>query len=141
MTVDVWPALFFRFPTSKPGGGKAKDLPGDQAEEKATDSEQYIRCRRCLQEITRPTDRITVSGGHRHTFANPHGIIYEIGCFRSVTGCGTAGAPTTEFTWFSGYSWRIVYCGMCLTHLGWVFEAPGLDRFYGLILKHLAEPE
>jgi hypothetical protein len=30
--------------------------------------------------ITSPAERIVVQGSHQHTFANPHGIIYEIGC-------------------------------------------------------------
>jgi len=135
------PGWFFRTPGERSGGGNAKDLPGEKAGESPVDDEPFIRCRHCLQNITRPSDRISRDGAHRHTFANPNGIVHEIGCFLSVTGCGYAGSPTFEFTWFAGYSWRIVYCGMCLTHLGWVFQAPVQDSFHGLILKHLAEPD
>ena len=124
----------------KSGAGNAKDFPGEKSEENTAEDEPFIRCRRCLQNITRPSDRISRDGAHRHTFANSNGAVYEIGCFTDVTGCGYAGVPTYEFTWFTGYRWRVVFCRMCLTHLGWVFEAPRQDSFHGLILDHLDLP-
>ena len=111
-----------------------------EAAEPAPEEEEYILCRQCRQAITRPADRITMQGSHRHTFANPHGIVYEIGCFGDTKGCGYAGAASTEFTWFAGYSWRVCYCAMCLTHLGWIFSSQGGDVFHGLILDKLIEP-
>ena len=120
-------------------------LPGDVPEEDVEDApekeeEPYILCRQCSQAITRPTDRISKQGAHQHTFANPHGIVYEIGCFRSATGCGYTGPATDEFSWFPGYEWRVAVCRSCLTHLGWVFAAADRDRFFGLILDRLKEP-
>jgi hypothetical protein len=112
----------------------------EAAEEPEPEGEAYILCRQCHQAITRPADRTTVQGAHRHTFANPHGIVFEIGCFRNVEGCGYAGAASNEFTWFAGYSWRVCFCRMCLTHLGWVFNSGGGDVFHGLILDRLIEP-
>ncbi|MFH0726264.1 MAG: cereblon family protein [Pseudomonadota bacterium] len=103
----------------------------------APESDELILCRQCHQIITRPADRISVNGAHRHVFANPHGMVYEIGCFRTVTGCGSVGETSTEFAWFAGYAWRVLACTGCLSHLGWVFIAGGGDRFYGLILDHL----
>jgi len=81
-----------------------------------------------------------MQGSHIHTFANPHGLVFEIACFRSVTGCGYVGPSTDEFSWFSGYRWRIVVCAACLTHLGWLFTATGGDSFAGLILDRLIQP-
>ena len=141
MTVEVWPGVFFRYSKDKPGRGNARNLPGDNPGEAATDREPVIRCRQCLQELTRVSARITRDGAHRHILTNPHGLAFEIGCFRSVKGCGYMGPPSTEFSWFAGYNWRVVYCGTCSTHLGWVFEISGQDMFYGLILKHIIEPE
>lgn len=31
------------------------------------------------------------------------------------------GAPSSEDSWFPGYSWTIVYCNRCFDHLGWLF--------------------
>jgi hypothetical protein len=107
----------------------------DKAE--APESDEVLLCRQCHQIVARPADRIPVNGTHRHVFANPHGIVYEIGCFRVVTGCGYAGGTSTEFTWFAGYAWRILACTGCLSHLGWVFTADAGDRFFALILDHL----
>jgi hypothetical protein len=126
-------------------GGKP-DAEGDvtvlekEAEEPAPEEEEYILCRQCHQAITRPVDRIVIQGSHRHTFANPHGIVFDIGCFRNVKGCGYAGAASDEFTWFAGFSWRVCYCAMCLTHLGWIFSSTGGNIFHGLILDKLIEP-
>ena len=43
------------------------------------------------------------------------------------------------FSWFPGYSWQIINCAHCYSHLGWQFRA--LDEssrprsFYGLTQK------
>ena len=141
MAVDVWPGVFFRSLKDRSGRENTGDLPGDKPGESAADREPVIRCRQCLQEITRASARIIREGAHRHILTNPHGHVFEIGCFRSVMGCGYLGPPSTEFAWFAGYSWRVVYCGTCSTHLGWVFEISGQANFYGLILKQIVEPD
>ena len=111
-----------------------------EAGEPVPEEEEYILCRQCRQAITRPDDRFSFQGSHRHTFANPHGVVFDVGCFRNVIGCAYAGAASDEFTWFAGYSWRVCYCTMCLTHLGWVFSSKAGDIFHGLIVDKLIEP-
>ena len=108
--------------------------------EEETEEEDYILCRQCRQIISTPAERIVVQGAHRHTFANPQGIIFHIGCFRSVRGCGFIGPLTAEFTWFRGFRWRVALCNACLTHLGWMFSSSSNERFSGLILDRLIEP-
>lgn len=124
---------------------KAPAPPGRPETEEEIEEEQneeaYILCRQCGQPVTRPDDRISVQGSHVHTFANPHGLVFEIACFRSVIGCGYIGPATDEFSWFSGYRWRIVICSACLTHLGWLFTSAGSDSFAGLILDRLIQPQ
>ena len=110
------------------------------SEEKSPEADPYILCRGCLYPITRAKERIAVNGAHRHTFANPHGIVFEIGCFKKASGCAAVGPASAEFTWFAGYRWRAGLCLACLTHLGWVFSAAGGDGFHGLILDRLIEP-
>jgi hypothetical protein len=130
----------FRVPRDQPGPEGEIAIVEKEDEEQTPEEEEYILCRQCRQAITRPDDRLSIQGAHRHTFANPHGIVFDIGCFRSVIGCGYAGAASDEFTWFAGYNWRICYCRMCLTHLGWIFGSKAGDTFHGLILDKLIEP-
>ena len=128
---------FFRLPPEKQNDGMPISIVEDETEEQESDKEEYIICRQCHNIITSPTERIEVQGSHQHSFANPHGIVFEIGCFRNVKGCGHAGSFSTEFSWFKGFSWRIAVCIMCLTHLGWLFASQHSDSFHGLILDRL----
>ncbi len=139
--VEIISAYLFRVPSEKKGNSLPESVVEDETEEKATETKQLILCRQCLQVITSASERIEMQGSHKHTFANPHGLVYEIGCFRSVTGCGYAGPPAAEFSWFPGYSWRVSVCSGCLTHLGWLFISQGSESFSGLILDRLIEPE
>lgn len=103
----------------------------------APDWDEKFLCKACNQIITSPRERIEVNGSHAHTFVNPSGILFEIGCFRIAVGCAYVGYPTREWSWFTGYSWRVVVCGLCLTHLGWLYTGETFDSFYGLILNRL----
>ena len=97
-----------------------------------------ILCRNCHYTITKPQERIEIDAAHCHTFANPNGYLFEIGCFRNADGCAATGIKTNEFTWFSGYTWQVGVCRRCSIHLGWRFQSM-LDYFYGLILDRLTE--
>jgi len=135
----IQPVHALRVPSESENGKVPEATVEDETKEK-TSEEEYILCRQCLQIITSPSERIIVQGSHAHTFSNPHGIVYNIGCFRSVRGCGYIGPAIDEFTWFRGFSWRISVCSMCLTHLGWLFESRGNESFNGLILDRLVSP-
>lgn len=128
-----------RHPADHPGGaGRSRAHP--EAEPTPVDApEPVIVCRVCGFAICHPDDAITVGGAHRHTFANPHGIVFEIGCFRSAPGCTGVGAASDDFTWFAGHRWRIAVCAGCHEHLGWRFEGTG-GSFFGLILDRLEFP-
>jgi len=133
--------LQFKHAPGDPGG--AGSAAGVEEETAARDPEagKHILCRSCRRIITHPDERIEMQGAHEHTFANPHGIVFQIGCFRSANGCGYLGAPTTEFTWFRGFAWRVALCANCLINVGWLFAAPGGGRFHGLILDRLIFPD
>ena len=135
----IQPMRDFRVPSEKENANVPEASVENKAKEK-TSEEEYILCKQCLQVITSPDERIIVQGSHAHTFSNPHGMVYNIGCFRSVRGCGYVGPATDEFTWFRGFSWRIAVCSMCLTHIGWLFESRGNENFNGLILDRLVNP-
>jgi hypothetical protein len=125
--------------SGKGPGSDGEDLPQavPLAEERAADP--YIRCRECLHGIARPEDRIEVGDAHSHTFANPAGIVFTIGCFTRAGGCLAAGPSSGEFTWFAGHRWRIGLCRRCACHLGWHFSR-GDGGFWGLILDRLRFP-
>lgn len=106
-----------------------------------TDPEAVILCRRCGHLITLPDEKTAIGGAFQHTFANPAGRVYDIGCFQNAEGCGPSGPMTNEFTWFHGYQWRIALCRACFVHLGWQFLSnSGGGGFWGLILKRLSFP-
>jgi hypothetical protein len=91
-----------------------------------------IICRNCRHTIASPESVITVNGRHQHTFINPSGITYQIGCFSSADGCLIHGEPTLEFTWFEGFSWSFSICSNCFIHLGWYYQSSE-ENFFGLI--------
>jgi hypothetical protein len=117
-----------------PGGQQTTDVR-DRAQEYPPHRE-FLCCAVCLHPITRLTDRIVINERHQHVFANPHGYIFEIGCFAHAPGCVCAGELTTFFSWFPGYAWQAAHCGQCLTHLGWRFLAED-TQFFGLVLERL----
>jgi len=97
-----------------------------------------IFCKACGKEITAEKQAISINSSFRHTFFNPAGIVFELGCYRRASGCSAVGIPSSEFSWFSGYLWSFAICSGCKTHLGWYFESES-DGFWGLILNRLKE--
>ena len=140
--INLCPVFLFKSPFEKQDNGSQPDaLNEDDAERSEPDQEKYIFCRQCFQVITNETERININGGHKHTFANPHGLIFEIGCFRSATGCLYTGKPTSDFSWFKGFKWQLAACSKCLVQMGWLFVSLGNESFNGLILDRLVFPE
>jgi hypothetical protein len=136
------PVSFLKLPDIPEGNDyDISILTEDEPHEKFSEDDRFICCAQCLQPITRVADKITMQGMHHHTFANPQGIVFEIGCFREAMGCRNTGFPTTEFTWFPGYAWRIAVCKKCMLHLGWMYAATGKESFFGLIVNRLLYPD
>lgn len=98
----------------------------------------FLICRACGQRITPVSARMSVSGQYEHTFFNPHGLVFVLGCFAMAPGCGLSGMPSSEFTWFPGYFWQPAHCRACLQHLGWRYTGES-SGFFGLILDQLTE--
>jgi hypothetical protein len=101
--------------------------------------DEIIICAFCNNHITDPSCQIIVNDSFYHTFANPHGCVFEIGCFSDAKGCMASSMASMEFSWFLGFSWKIGVCNNCSTHLGWIFSSKS-DRFYGLIFEKLIFP-
>ena len=113
--------------------------PQDQESRREQDKGGRLYCAACSRLITSQDQRMPVSGAHAHTFRNPHGLVFKIGCFATAPGCGQVGEATEEWTWFPGYSWQLAVCMSCGSHLGWRYLSRAGDAFYGLILRQLAE--
>jgi hypothetical protein len=133
--------IALREPEAKPPDGTAQISTATMVEEAGIETEPYIVCRQCQHPVTRRQEAIAMEGSHTHTFANPHGVVFEIGCFREANGCRQIGPSTDEFTWFRGYEWRIAICHGCAVHLGWRFTSPGRAAFHALILDRLIIPD
>ena len=100
--------------------------------------ERTLNCKHCGYRITNVNARISISERHAHTFTNPHGFIYRIGCFCEAPGVVPDGPPSNYWSWFPGYQWQIELCKHCMIHMGWHFKSDD-DHFYGLILDRLVE--
>jgi hypothetical protein len=114
-------------------------LPGREPErESETEQagERSVLCRDCGHRLTTANRAVEVEGKHQHTFFNPAGVLFEIGCFSDAPGAEIWGVPTTEFAWFAGFSWRFANCAGCHTHIGWQFLS-GESSFFGLVLNRL----
>jgi len=114
-------------------------LPGQDPDDEAEatfDEERSILCKECGHKLTSQNHAVDIEGKHRHTFFNPAGVLFEIGCFQDAPGVEIWGVPTTEFAWFSGFAWRFTNCAGCQTHIGWQFLS-GEISFYGLVLNRL----
>ncbi len=103
------------------------------------DASSWIVCRQCRQRLTRSSHGRSIDVSHKHTFANPSGIVFEIACYYPVSGITLVGARSTEFSWFAGHSWQIGICSGCRTHLGWLFSGRDAQLFYALITDRIME--
>jgi len=109
-------------------------------DQRAEDSGRVLACAFCRRPITRTESRIEVGGAHAHTFANPEGMSFRVGCFAHATGLALIGPRSTYFTWFPGYSWQVALCASCHEQLGWLYRSADAS-FHGLILDRLREVE
>lgn len=100
-----------------------------------TDGEALVCCD-CASIITFASEKIEINGAYNHSFANPHGLFFEIGCYKNAPGCAYSNESSNEFTWFRGFSWRVAVCRSCANHIGWLFSSTQ-SRFHGLISDKL----
>jgi hypothetical protein len=123
---------------------KKKQSPVQSPEhepEKEEDEDEVFVCARCETEISSRRQLFAIrAASYVQVFPNPYGHMKVIYTFRDAKGVQLSGAPTGEFTWFHGYTWRIAYCAACSAHLGWLFEGAAEEppAFYGLLKESLA---
>jgi hypothetical protein len=140
--LDACPILGRKGPASPPADHPAQPVPdrlADPENETTTGGAgRWLCCRFCGLKITSPSTQTSPNGRHRHTFANPHGYVFDVRCFASAPGAVPVGVFSAEFTWFAGHRWKVALCRRCQVHLGWVFQGSA-DRFYALIGDRLRE--
>ncbi|OKY73747.1 MAG: hypothetical protein BM485_16935 [Desulfobulbaceae bacterium DB1] len=129
------PLIFREMDGDFRGGGSTR-LTSDE-EIDTGNGNNWFYCRFCRARITSFSRMIEVNGSHCHVFANPHGKVFEIGCFSAAPGCVHHGTPTRECTWFTGCSWRFSLCAVCSAHLGWHYQSDLAGSFWGLVLANL----
>ncbi len=122
----------------KPGDGKAPEERDEIREEEG----EVLRCRSCGAEIAAVEDICSIAGAPSlQHFANPEGALWEVLTVRHARGLVADVQAYSSFTWFAGYSWRMVACAACMEHLGWMYEAMGSQtppRFFGLVRGKLS---
>lgn len=109
-----------------------------EKESPVLEKESCLVCVLCRTYITSTRERIEINQSHVHTFLNPGGLVFRIGCFSHAPGCFVYGEGVSEHSWFREYLWYYALCPVCNNHLGWFYSTGG-SSFYGLILDHLVE--
>ena len=109
----------------------AKEQSSTETSKTTTDDDAVV-CVACEHRITSRAYQIEMAGAHEHTFVNPGGIVHHIGCYALAPGAIEIGDTQTAFSWFPGWSWQIVLCGRCRSHLGWIYRCAH-EQFHGLI--------
>ena len=131
--------IYLLIPSVRNDPGKNKnDMQIDDKNLEKSKKNRWLYCTICSQPVVRKNKMINVDGSHQHTFLNPHGIVYQIGCFQNAPGCSGVGSYSSEFSWFAGYKWKIMLCSKCSVHLGWQFISDNTS-FFGLLLERLKE--
>jgi hypothetical protein len=134
----LFPSLALREKSRDCGLSPVPGACGDPAMSRDGKAPRLV-CAQCGQPITAAHWRMAVAGAHNHVFANPHGQVFEIGCFSSAPGCVAVGPATQDFSWFSGTIWQVAVCASCGLHLGWRYVRDNGGAFYGLILDRLRQ--
>lgn len=129
-----------------PASGRVgANAPGTRQAEESPEADRSFRCRSCGARVARGRDVFGPGGASPvQVFPNPSGQMRRILTVRFASGMTFLGEPTTDFTWFKGYSWTIALCAACGAHLGWRYDRVALEeawpeRFFGLLVDALVE--
>ncbi len=111
-----------------------------EQEEEESQEEQRILCAGCRAHVCNQ-DLVWRPEGSVQAYANPQGHLRQIITVRRAWNLSFEAWATAEFTWFSGYAWRIAGCSTCQAHLGWRYEAESGQEpsvFFGLLTNAIA---
>ncbi len=130
------PARAFRDASSRPDS-ETGVLTKDVREADPMNWKRRFVCAACGVFITQEEFAAHKNGASRHTFCNPHGLVFEVMLFNRAPGCLILGPSTHDFTWFPGYAWSVACCSSCSSHLGWHYEHASRDYFFGIIAARI----
>lgn len=133
------PFLFKQAEKSKIPPARPKSKPDSKTKSSTKRKKGDLYCNSCKIKITSNRFKIKINDFYEHTFPNPNGIVFHIGCFREAQSILRLGNPSTEWSWFPGFSWEVVACANCASHLGWYYESSAKSFFFGFILGRLSE--
>ncbi|MGK5095357.1 cereblon family protein [Deltaproteobacteria bacterium TL4] len=111
----------------------------NQSQEQFKHQKRKFLCKIC-QTVISEEKYLLVTHGETpyHTFRNPLGLVFNIVTLSYCEALCPVSTPTSEETWFSGFTWTIECCVVCREHLGWCFEGTSEPyRFYGLVYNRL----
>lgn len=83
-----------------------------------------LHCKTCDNRLASASDLFTVGGadGTTGNYVNEHGVVHQTLTLQYVQeDVWYSGGPQIRDSWFPGYSWTIMSCGICGSHLGWKF--------------------
>lgn len=123
-----------------PGQRSADEAPSDSRASEDPSPKRYT-CAACRTPVAHIGDEIEADGRVRHTRANPHGYVHTFVTVARCENVVTMTPPSTDFSWFDGYAWRVLACARCGTHLGWRFESVAgamPPEFFGLLLNRIS---
>jgi cereblon len=92
----------------------------------------YFKCKRCNNSIACYGDIFAMAKGNVNAnYCNPAGYIHETLTVQKTieNALQMVDRPSTDFSWFPGYSWQIAICSKCSTHVGWKFSAGLIQLF------------
>ena len=85
---------------------------------------ETLVCISCHYPVCGASDIFSMSEeGVTAAYVNPQGYVHQIITVRKANNVVCHGEPTTEHSWFPGFSWEIVSCATCGAHIGWFFAA------------------
>jgi hypothetical protein len=114
------------------------DAPAAGPIERRLEDESWLACASCGAFVTESRARLHVNGAHEHSFINPAGLIFRIGCFSDAPGVRRVGEESSHWTWFAGFAWQIALCQSCAEHVGWSYRNAD-SRFVALIADRVVE--
>lgn len=83
-------------------------------------------CRECHARLGHKKHVFSMSYmGPLGVYVNPYGSLHELFTLNRLDApscVNTIGRAHTEFSWFPGYSWTIMQCSRCHSHVGWKFK-------------------
>jgi hypothetical protein len=102
------------------------------------DDNAVYKCAQCGAPIASSGSVFKINGSFEHSYTNPAGILCNFITFNDCENIISHPDLFLENSWFSGYGWRFVNCGVCMSHLGWQYYAVGVVKmpatFFGLLV-------